>query len=119
MPTQREVAEAFFEGTDEPSSASNFRIIHLSEGGGHAILCGGEDGREVVLAEREPLNQYRYWRRAHFSISFAIGHLYNQIGAVRHGIRLADVDANDIGRHDDGYPNRTPHVHEYAPEATA
>lgn len=54
MATQREVADAFFEREDTPSSASNFEIVHHPEKP-VAALVGGSD---FVYAQREPLNSF-------------------------------------------------------------
>lgn len=61
MTTQQEVAEAFFNGENHPRSASNFRIVEVSEGGTEAYLVGGRNGADVVFAYREPLAQYEIY----------------------------------------------------------
>jgi hypothetical protein len=121
MPRQAQVAESFFEGTDEHMRASNFRIHYVSDGGSHAIIGGGNGGREVVLAERLPIGRFRVWARPDFSNRMRHSNIRAQ---ARRSLRVAqsmreqgEISSFARGLSDDDIPRRTPRINEYVPEA--
>jgi len=63
MTTQADVIKAFCRFENSPRRASNFRMVTLGEGGHTAFLVGGRDGKETVIAKREPLNQITVYAR--------------------------------------------------------
>jgi hypothetical protein len=123
MPRQEQVANSFFLSTDEYTRASNLRIHYVSDGGSHAIIGGGRNGRERVLAERLPIGRFRVWTRPDFGNSMRYGDLRAQARRVyRYGRRLnGDGELPNFRRareiNDPDIPHRTPRIDEYAPEA--
>jgi hypothetical protein len=91
MTTQAEVAAAFINRDDGPRSASNFKY---REEGVEALITGGRNGNEVVLAERGPLGDitvycgYPDWS----SHSFHQSDIRNQAWVIRGSLRRSEMD---------------------------
>lgn len=98
MPRQQEVAEAFFRGENQPSRASNFRIIPADDNPSVAYLVGGRGGTECIIAAREPIDQYELWRRPAYGSLMRYGHLRNQLRTARDAFHneLSDENPNAI-----------------------
>lgn len=105
MSRQIEVIRAFANGESSPSRASNFRLY---ENGSRAYLIGGRDGREMVLAKREPIAQitifaYRWGANRNCSLGNS-GGLY-QLRKVRRFFRRhydGDATIYTLNELDDG-----------------
>jgi hypothetical protein len=94
MTSQYDVARAFFAGENEPRRASNYQM-KLLDGGATAYLVGGNNGAEMVLAKREPINQFEAWLKS-FGVRRISG-LYNsggrnQVMTTRRALEDSDVD---------------------------
>jgi len=60
MTTQVELVTAFVNGQQSPRRASNMRVV-LADNGIREYLIGGQSGREVLMAYREPIRRVVYY----------------------------------------------------------
>lgn len=95
MTTQSELVKTFLQFQNTPSTASNMRIITMG-GGSRGWLIGGRNGREMVIAEREPLNEVTVY--ANQWSGRTVSRMSNRAGInqVRRVKRIARLIADDV-----------------------
>lgn len=114
MTTQREVIEAFIHDESAPNVASNLRRAQSADHPATEYLCGGRDGREVVVARRDPIQMLTVYQNFPFlGMRMRTTHVRRVARTVRR--ELADTDIEDMqltihGRREDEAPLIGNHV---------
>jgi hypothetical protein len=108
MTTQREVIEAFIHDESAPNVASNLRRAQSADHPATEYLCGGRDGREVVIARRDPIQMLTVYQNfPYIGIRMRTTHVRRVARTVRS--EIADTNVEDMqvtvhGRRDEEAP---------------